>query len=100
MKAHICIVNEKYQILLNHRFIYFLKTPSNKDGSTGTVPADFFKYNAPAAKSPSFVNLREITGRHKLKPGNYFIIPSTFDPNSEGDFLLRVFTEKPVGGSG
>jgi len=40
--------------------------------------------------------MREITGRHKLEPGAYCIVPSTFEPGEEGDFLLRVYTEKPV----
>jgi len=66
-----------------------------KDGPGGD-PLDlkFFKYNASAAKSPAFINLREVCGRHKLPPGEYCVIPSTFEPNQEGDFLMRFFTEK------
>ena len=51
-------------------------------------------YHASAARSKSFINLREITGRFKLEPGTYVVIPSTFEPDQEGDFLLRVFSEK------
>lgn len=28
-----------------------------------------------------------------MNPGHYLIVPSTFDPNEEGEFLIRVFTE-------
>ncbi len=66
-----------------------------KDSSAGPLDLKFFKYNASVAKSPSFINLREICGRHKLPPGTYCIIPSTFEPNQEGDFLIRMFSEKP-----
>ena len=54
----------------------------------------FFKYNASVAKSPTFVNMREVCGRHKLPPGTYCIVPSTFEPHDEGDFLVRIFSEK------
>jgi calpain len=57
---------------------------------------NFFKYNASVAKCPTFTNLREISGRHQLEPGFYAVIPSTFQPHEEGDFLLRVFSEKKV----
>ncbi|XP_054153659.1 calpain-A-like isoform X2 [Oppia nitens] len=59
------------------------------------LTTEYFKYNASVAKSPTFINLREVNGRFKLKPGKYCIIPSTFDPGEEGEFLIRFFTEKP-----
>jgi len=55
---------------------------------------NFFKYNASVARSPSFINLREVCSRFKLPPGTYCIVPSTFEPNEEGEFVLRVFSEK------
>ncbi|KAG1685298.1 Calpain-A [Nymphon striatum] len=55
---------------------------------------DFFKFNASVARSPSFINTRQISCRFKLPPGDYCIVPSTFDPQEEGDFILRVFSEK------
>ncbi len=46
--------------------------------------------------SGPYINKREVTRRFSLEPGAYIVIPSTFDENIEGEFLLRVFTEKPV----
>ena len=62
----------------------------------GRCETDFFRYNASCARSKSFINLREVSGRFKLPPGNYLIVPSTFKPDEEGDFILRVFTERAV----
>lgn len=28
-----------------------------------------------------------------MNPGHYLIVPSTFEPNEEGEFLIRVFSE-------
>jgi len=60
----------------------------------GRLDSDFFRYNASCARSKAFINLREVCTRFKLPPGNYVIVPSTFKPDQEGDFLLRVFSEK------
>uniref|UniRef100_A0A3P9NHD1 Calpain-2 catalytic subunit n=1 Tax=Poecilia reticulata TaxID=8081 RepID=A0A3P9NHD1_POERE len=55
---------------------------------------DFFLYNRAAARSETFINLRELCNRFCLPPGEYLIVPSTFEPNKNGDFYVRVFSEK------
>ncbi|KAL2082678.1 hypothetical protein ACEWY4_022496 [Coilia grayii] len=63
-------------------------------GSSTPLPKAFFEGTGSVARSKSYVNLREVTERLQLKPGEYVIVPSTFDPNLEADFILRIFTEK------
>lgn len=55
---------------------------------------NFFKYNASVGRSQAFINLREVSARFKFEPGTYVIVPSTFEPDEEGEFLVRVFSEK------
>ncbi|XP_023150417.2 calpain-2 catalytic subunit-like isoform X1 [Amphiprion ocellaris] len=55
---------------------------------------NFFLYNCSAARSETFINLREVSNRFCLPPGEYLIVPSTFEPNKNGDFYMRVFSEK------
>ncbi|CAH2255663.1 calpain-2 catalytic subunit [Pelobates cultripes] len=55
---------------------------------------DFFLRNKARERSDTFINLREVLNRFKLPPGEYVLVPSTFEPHKMGDFCLRVFAEK------
>ena len=61
--------------------------------SEDKLDRDFFENNQPANVSDFYQNF-EVTKRFKLRPGSYAVIPTTFDPNKEGEFLLRIFSEK------
>uniref|UniRef100_A0A8C9XXG2 Calpain 2 n=1 Tax=Sander lucioperca TaxID=283035 RepID=A0A8C9XXG2_SANLU len=50
-----------------------------------------FHYHEIRALSGIYLNLCD---RFKLPPGEYAIVPSTFQPDKNGSFLLRVFSEK------
>ncbi|XP_061579152.1 calpain-2 catalytic subunit-like [Cololabis saira] len=55
---------------------------------------NYFLRHACSARSETFTNLREVCSRFCLPPGEYLIVPSTFEPNNDGDFCVRVFSEK------
>ena len=44
--------------------------------------------------SGSYINSREITKHFRVEPGNYLVIPSTYDEDRSSEFMLRIFTEK------
>jgi calpain len=89
-KGRRALMDEGLELLSIGFCVYALR-----GGEQGHLDTDFFRYNASCARSKAFVNLRELSGRFKLPPGAYVIVPSTFHPEEESEFILRVFTEKP-----
>uniref|UniRef100_A0A3B3QGJ2 Calpain 1, (mu/I) large subunit a n=1 Tax=Paramormyrops kingsleyae TaxID=1676925 RepID=A0A3B3QGJ2_9TELE len=53
---------------------------------------DFFLTHSSCARSQTFINLREVSTRLHLPPGEYLVVPSTFEPSKEADFVLRICT--------
>ncbi len=63
-------------------------------GNKQPMQKEFFMSSTSKARSRAYINLREVTQRFRLSPGEYVIVPSTYEPHQEGEFILRVFSEK------
>ncbi|XP_063775087.1 calpain-2 catalytic subunit-like [Pseudophryne corroboree] len=71
------------------------EVPPQMQGQTNVhLGLNFFLRNKAKDRSDTFINLREVLNRFRLPPGEYIIVPSTFEPNKVGDFCVRVFSEK------
>uniref|UniRef100_A0A2K6FD50 Calpain-3 n=1 Tax=Propithecus coquereli TaxID=379532 RepID=A0A2K6FD50_PROCO len=65
--------------------IYEVRMHGNKQH----LQKDFFLYNASKARSKTYINMREVSQRFRLPPSEYVIVPSTYEPHQEGEFILR-----------
>lgn len=46
--------------------------------------------------SGDYVNKRDIVKRFRVLPGDYLIVPSLYEANKEGQFLLKIFSEQKI----
>uniref|UniRef100_A0A8C2IAR4 Calpain-3 n=1 Tax=Cyprinus carpio TaxID=7962 RepID=A0A8C2IAR4_CYPCA len=58
-------------------------------GNKQHMQKEFFMSSTSKARSRAYINLREVTQRFRLSRGEYVIIPSTYEPHQEGEFILR-----------
>jgi calpain len=72
---------------------YAIYKVTDHDLAQKPIGTNFFKYNASVGTPPEYINLREVSWRFKLDPGQYLIVPCTYEPNNEAEFLIRVFSE-------
>ena len=52
----------------------------------------YFANTKSCGRSAAFINLREVSGRFRVPPGEYVIVPSAYEPNEESEFMVRIFT--------
>uniref|UniRef100_A0A3Q1GWG2 Calpain-A-like n=1 Tax=Acanthochromis polyacanthus TaxID=80966 RepID=A0A3Q1GWG2_9TELE len=59
----------------------------------GKFPASFFDRNRAVAQTKTYLNAREVMEFVTLKPGEYLIVPSTFNPNETASFILTILSK-------
>uniref|UniRef100_A0A671WW80 Calpain-3 n=1 Tax=Sparus aurata TaxID=8175 RepID=A0A671WW80_SPAAU len=65
-------------------------------GNKQHMQKDFFLFSSSKARCKSYINLREVTQRFRLTPGEYVIVPSTYEPHQEvgeGDQGFNVLND-------
>ena len=60
------------------------------------LSSSYFEKYREVVSSGLYSNVREVTASLQLKPGRYVLVPSTYEPQRHGDYLVRMYTEKPV----
>ncbi|XP_051248392.1 calpain-1 catalytic subunit [Dicentrarchus labrax] len=62
-------------------------------GQRGKFPASFFSRNSPVAQTKTYLDAREVMAFTMLKPGEYLIVPSTFNSNETASFILTILSK-------
>ncbi|KAK3608208.1 hypothetical protein CHS0354_039225 [Potamilus streckersoni] len=72
--------------------IYQIKNPQHRPLDQ-TIPKDLLVRRD---TSGTYIFYREVCKRFEFAHGQYVIIPSTFNPQEEAEFMLRIYTEKEI----
>ncbi|PWA16370.1 hypothetical protein CCH79_00004318 [Gambusia affinis] len=82
-------------LMLSNTFhlLLFFKVPKEYKAVKGKFPTAFFGRNMPVARVDGYINAREVMQLMSLKPGEYLIVPSTFNPNKTASFILTVLSK-------
>ncbi|XP_032870422.1 calpain-3-like [Amblyraja radiata] len=78
-----------------HLYIAFqiFAVPKWHEDRSAPFGRKFFNKEA-VFESGNYINTRAISRRTQLPPGQYVIVPSTFNQNEERGFFLRIFARK------
>uniref|UniRef100_A0A087XVY0 Calpain catalytic domain-containing protein n=1 Tax=Poecilia formosa TaxID=48698 RepID=A0A087XVY0_POEFO len=69
------------------------EVPKEYRAVRGKFPAVFFGRNKPVAQMDRYTDAREVMQLLSLKPGEFLIVPSTFNPNETASFILPVLSK-------
>uniref|UniRef100_A0A672NJP2 Calpain-1 catalytic subunit-like n=1 Tax=Sinocyclocheilus grahami TaxID=75366 RepID=A0A672NJP2_SINGR len=71
-------------------FSVYLIPPEMKDEK---FPAKFFYHRRSVEDSGNFIDTRHVMKFFKLEPGEYLIVPTTFNSKESAKFMLSIFTK-------
>jgi len=60
------------------------------------LDSDYFNTNREVGSNGDYNDRREVTASVQVHPGRYVLVPSMYDFGSEGEYLLRIYSEKPI----
>ena len=70
------------------------RLPAPAAGVPARLNEKFFAYHYDVGNSGPYINYREVFSRFELSPGDYMIIPATFEPEMASKFMIRVYSGK------
>lgn len=83
--------------LKNHGIGYVIYQMGPAGSAPKPLPNNFFQGSKAAESTDEYKRRRENSKRVKLPPGTYCLVPTTYEKDEEGDFIIRVFSEKTSG---
>ncbi|KAM8834270.1 calpain-8-like [Synchiropus picturatus] len=75
-----------------------LKVAEEYKNTSGKFPQSFFKSHAPLVQTSPYMNGREVMKFFRLRPGDYLIVPTTYNPNETASFLLTIYSREETHG--
>ncbi|KAK7904862.1 hypothetical protein WMY93_017469 [Mugilogobius chulae] len=68
----------------------------NYKSTRGKLPASFFSSSSLIFQTTTFLNAREVMEFFSLKPGEYIIVPSTYNPNETASFMMTICSKAQI----
>ncbi|XP_068600956.1 calpain-2 catalytic subunit-like [Brachionichthys hirsutus] len=84
--------DEEHRSKLKYHYIGFTIFKVPDKAPRGRLPQSLFLEEWPL-KVSEFKKSRELIEFHTLEPGEYLIIPSTYDPHKTGGFIITIYSK-------